>query len=98
MGKVCHWLCLLEMKALAERGALYVELALSETVAFSSVHRILFCGGVLNSWYLLIGGVCKILLLFLCIYPLLLLTQGVGTASPFQCSKVFTDHLLQALP
>ena len=43
-----------------ERGAMHMALALSETVAVSNVHRILFYGGVLNSWHLLIGGVCNI--------------------------------------
>lgn len=46
-----------EMMAFAERerGTLHMALALSETVAVSSVHRILFCGGVLNSWHLTSG-------------------------------------------
>lgn len=55
-----------EMKALAERerGDVLMAMALSETVAVSSVHRILFCGGVWNSWHLLTGGVCNISLFF----------------------------------
>jgi hypothetical protein len=43
-----------------ERGAMHMALALSETVAVGSVHRILFCGGVWNSWHLVTGDVCNV--------------------------------------
>jgi hypothetical protein len=73
-----------EAKALAGRGDLHVELAVSETVAFSSVHRILFCVVVLNSWYLLIGGGCKISLFYIFTLLLFQLEWVLQAHSSFQ--------------
>jgi len=59
-GSVCR-----DEDTCRERGALHMALALSETVAVSSVHRILFYEGVLNSWHLLTGGVSNISIFYI---------------------------------
>jgi hypothetical protein len=74
-----------------------MTLALSETVEVSSVHRILFCGDVLNSWYLLAGDVCNIsLFLHLPSSP----NSKSGYCKSISVYKIFKQsyHLFLVLP